>query len=56
MNLIVGHNLFGGASAQTFTVLHNFSRSSDGAGPVGGLILSGNTRCGVGIIGGSSGD
>jgi uncharacterized repeat protein (TIGR03803 family) len=62
--LLAGLNLIpaGRASAQTFTNLHNFSALStsapygnlDGAYPVAGLILSGNTLYGTAAFGGSS--
>jgi uncharacterized repeat protein (TIGR03803 family) len=56
----------GPVAAQTFTVLHSFSASginssgvyytnSDGAGPIAGLILSGNTLYGTAYSFGSSG-
>jgi uncharacterized repeat protein (TIGR03803 family) len=38
-----------------FTVLHTFKGSSDGSGPNGNLILSGNTLYGTALFGGSSG-
>ena len=48
--------------AQTFTTLHSFTAinpntyaNSDGANPVAGLILSGNTLYGTTVYGGSSG-
>jgi uncharacterized repeat protein (TIGR03803 family) len=34
-------------TAQTFTTLHNFNGGTDGAYPVGGLVLSGNTLYGT---------
>ncbi len=43
------------AAAQTFTVLHAFTNSPDGANPRAGLILSGNTFYGTTVEGGSSG-
>lgn len=61
--LLVGGGLVLSAStpAQTFTTLHNFtllhpthSTNSDGASPVAGLVLSGNTLYGTAIKGGSS--
>jgi uncharacterized repeat protein (TIGR03803 family) len=39
---------------QTFTTLHSFSDSPDGAGPVAGLTLRGNTLYGTTVYGGSS--
>lgn len=45
----------GWATAQTFTTLHSFNRTSDGANPVAGLVLSGNSLFGRTIYGGSSG-
>src|SRR5437762_12855732 len=49
--------------AQTFTTLHSFTAinpntyaNSDGANPVAGLILSGNTLYGTTVYGGSSGN
>jgi uncharacterized repeat protein (TIGR03803 family) len=42
-------------TAQTFTILHSFTGGSDGAYPVGGLVLSGNTLFGAADSGGSSG-
>ncbi len=47
--------LAGQATAQTFTTLYSFTGGSDGAAPVGGLILSGNTLYGTANNGGSSG-
>jgi len=46
-------------AAQTFTTLHNFTAlpsgtNGDGAGPLAGLILSGNTLYGTASLGGSS--
>jgi uncharacterized repeat protein (TIGR03803 family) len=43
------------AAAQTFTILHAFTNSPDGASPRAGLISSGNTLYGTTIGGGSSG-
>jgi len=40
---------------QPFTNLHNFTYGSDGAGPIGGLILTNNTLYGTANLGGSSG-
>jgi uncharacterized repeat protein (TIGR03803 family) len=40
--------------AQTFTVLHSFTGSSDGSGPQSGLLLSGNTLYGTTISGGTN--
>jgi uncharacterized repeat protein (TIGR03803 family) len=50
----------GGVTAQTFTTLHSFktynsSTNTDGAGPRGSLILSGNTLYGAAATGGSGG-
>lgn len=44
-------------TAQTFTVLHNFTNSPDGAAPYlgGGMVLSGNTLFGTTQRGGSFG-
>jgi uncharacterized repeat protein (TIGR03803 family) len=42
-------------TAQTFTTLYSFTDGSDGAGPYGGLILSGKTLYGTSSGGGSSG-
>ena len=39
-----------------FTTLHHFTRGTDGANPVAGLILSGNTLYGTAVSGGSSDD
>ncbi len=54
--LTVGLGLIpsGRVSAQTFTNLHSFA-GSDGANPVGGLVLSGNTLYGTTSAGGNSG-
>jgi uncharacterized repeat protein (TIGR03803 family) len=38
-----------------FTTLHSFAYGSDGAGPIGGLILTNNTLYGTADLGGSSG-
>jgi uncharacterized repeat protein (TIGR03803 family) len=51
----------GRVSAQTFAVLHNFTAlkdatNSDGAFPIGELILSGNTLYGTASGGGTNGD
>src|SRR5665213_443900 len=63
--LIAGLNLIpaGRVTAQTFTTLHTFTATdfntgtnSDGATPIGGLILSGNTLYGTAAGGGSSGN
>jgi uncharacterized repeat protein (TIGR03803 family) len=64
--LIVGLGLMltGRVAAKTFTTLHNFTAldpiffttNSDGAKPIVGLILSGNTLYGTADLGGSSGD
>lgn len=43
------------ASAQTFTTLHSFTNSPDGANPEGGLIESGNTLYGTTVQGGNFG-
>src|SRR5208282_3904054 len=50
----------GRATAQTFTTLHGFTAfvlgtNSDGAVPVGGLILSGNALYGTASSGGTNG-
>src|ERR1019366_1796722 len=57
----LGLMLTGRVTAQTFTILHNFTATdpdtgtnSDGAHPLAGLILSGNTLYGTAIAGGSS--
>jgi uncharacterized repeat protein (TIGR03803 family) len=39
-----------------FTNLHHFTYGGDGAGPIGGLILSGNTLYGTARLGGSAGN
>jgi uncharacterized repeat protein (TIGR03803 family) len=54
--LIAGLGLIpaGRVTAQTFTTLHSFNYNSDGAYPVAGLILSGNTLYGTASGGGSS--
>jgi uncharacterized repeat protein (TIGR03803 family) len=44
----------GRVTAQTFTTLHSFNGSSDGASPYARLILSGNTLYGTASGGGSS--
>jgi uncharacterized repeat protein (TIGR03803 family) len=65
--LIVSLNLIlaGRAMAQTFTTLHNFTAgsgsfpnvtNSDGASPLGQLLLSGDTLYGAALSGGSSGN
>ena len=41
--------------AQVFTTLHTFTGGSDGSGPIGGVILSGNTLYGTAQTGGGSG-
>jgi uncharacterized repeat protein (TIGR03803 family) len=41
-------------TAQVFTTLHSFTGGSDGSGPIGGLILSGNTLYGTAQTGGGS--
>jgi len=53
--LIAGLNLIptGRVSAQTFTTLHSFNGGSDGARPLAGLILSGNTLYGTAFGGGN---
>jgi uncharacterized repeat protein (TIGR03803 family) len=38
-----------------FTILHSFNGGSDGAQPIAGVILSGNTLYGTAYVGGSSG-
>jgi uncharacterized repeat protein (TIGR03803 family) len=43
------------AAAQTFTILHNFTNSPDGADPSAGLVLSGNTLYGTAYAGGNAG-
>jgi uncharacterized repeat protein (TIGR03803 family) len=40
-------------TAQTFTLLHQFTGSGDGAEPVGGLLLNGSTLYGTTYFGGS---
>ena len=42
--------------AQTLTVVHDFTGGPDGAGPLGGLILSGNTLYGTTSAGGGAGN
>lgn len=42
------------ANGTGFTVLHNFSGGTDGAGPEAGLILSGNTALGTAWSGGNA--
>ena len=56
--LIVGLGLIpaGRVTAQTFTNLHSFTSSRDGATPAAGLVLSGNTLYGTAYSGGSSGN
>src|SRR5262245_37971919 len=44
------------APAQTFTTLYNFTNSSDGGGPLAGLILSGSTLYGTASSGGIGGN
>lgn len=54
----MGLMLAGRVTAQTFTTLHSFPAtafSSEGAGPKGGLVLSGSTLYGTTADGGSSG-
>src|SRR5437763_534280 len=51
----LGVILSGQVTAQSFTTLHSFTGTSDGANPVGELILSGNTLYGTAEYGGSSG-
>ena len=41
--------------AQVFTTLHTFTGGSDGSGPIGGVILSGNTLYGTASAGGGGG-
>src|SRR5258706_165598 len=48
--------LAGQVRAQIFTNLYSFTGTSAGAGPVGGLILSGETLYGTTYYGGSSGN
>jgi uncharacterized repeat protein (TIGR03803 family) len=50
----LGLMMAGRATAQTFTNLHNFT-GSDGADPLSGVILSGNTLYGTAYNGGSHG-
>src|ERR1039458_4781199 len=52
----LGLLLAGRVTAQTFTTLHSFTNSPDGANPVAGLILSGNTLYGTTEHGASSGN
>jgi uncharacterized repeat protein (TIGR03803 family) len=64
--LVLGSGLTGPVTAQTFTVLHNFAATSknlsgydtnsDGALPLGGLLLSGDTLYGTTSAGGNSGN
>jgi uncharacterized repeat protein (TIGR03803 family) len=42
------------ASAQTFTVIHNFTGGSDGANPLAGFLIDGTTLYGTASSGGSS--
>jgi uncharacterized repeat protein (TIGR03803 family) len=49
VSMLAGH-----ASAQTYTVLHNFTNSPDGDQPMAGLTLSGNTLYGTTYVGGSN--
>src|SRR2546425_1152833 len=51
----LGLMLAGQVTAQTFTTLHSFT-GSDGAVPLAGLILSGNTLYGTARDGGSGGN
>jgi len=51
----VGLILAGRVPAQTFTNLHSFA-GTDGAGPYGGLIVSGNTLFGTAKGGGTAGN
>ncbi|HUZ08056.1 MAG TPA: choice-of-anchor tandem repeat GloVer-containing protein, partial [Candidatus Paceibacterota bacterium] len=44
------------ATAQTFTTLHAFTNSPDGATPYAGLVLSGNTLYGTAPYGGNAGN
>jgi len=46
--------LAGRVTAQTFTNLHTFTGVSDGDGPLGGLVLSGNTLYGTAAYGGGA--
>src|ERR1039458_1661285 len=41
-------------TAQVFTTLHTFMGGNDGSGPIGGVILSGNTLYGTAQTGGGS--
>ena len=50
----LGLMMAGRATAQTFTNLHNFT-GSDGADPLSGVILSGNTLYGTAYNGGDPG-
>ena len=54
----LGLTMAGRVTAQTFSTLHSFTTrsvtNSDGVGPAGGLILSGNTLYGTAQFGGSS--
>src|ERR1039457_1215265 len=52
----LGLILTGRVSAQNFKNLHSFTNSPDGANPVAGLILSGNTLYGTTQHGASSGN
>ena len=56
--LVAGVGLMsaGRATAQTFTTLHSFTNSPDGARPTADLLLSGNTLFGTAEGGGSSGE
>ena len=59
--LMLGVLLAASGPAQTFTTLHSFTATSahtnsDGANPLAGLIISGNTLYGTAYRGGSSGN
>jgi len=44
------------ATAQTFTVIHNFTGGSDGANPLSGFLIIGGSLYGTASSGGNSGD
>lgn len=52
LGLILTHRI----SAQSLTILHNFTANTDGANPWAGLILSGDTLYGTTKQGGIAGD
>jgi uncharacterized repeat protein (TIGR03803 family) len=54
MLAVFGLTITSRLNAQTFTTLHNFTNSPDGATPYAGLILSGNTLYGTAGDGGAN--